>query len=287
MTWNDIFDKYVIPLEPVPTGRVPSGAPKHTVKALLTDIYGTLFISAPREKKSLKDSRSLDDIRHAISGLVPKETGSAKSASDLLDAYMSAIFEEHNRLKKQGIEWPEVNIDMIWQRVLGFDSIEKARQFALAFELIINPIYPMPHLDAFIQRLSRSPLVSGIISNAQFYTPLTFQYFFGDRPEHLGFNADLIFYSYRHDHGKPSQYLFKSAAEKITSTFGIQPKHVLYLGNDMLKDIYPAHVQGFQTVLFAGDMRSLKIREDDPRCVGLKPDMVVTDLSQLPDVAGF
>ena len=65
---------------------------------------------------------------------------------------------------------------------------------------------------------------------------------------------------------------------------GIQPVSVLYLGNDMLNDIYPARTVGFQTALFAGDRRSLRLRKDDPRCAALSPDLVVTDLGQLPQL---
>ena len=49
----------------------------------------------------------------------------------------------------------------------------------------------------------------------------------------------------------------------------------------MLKDIWPATQLGFKTALFAGDARSLRLREDDERCRGLKPDLVIDRLSQL------
>jgi putative hydrolase of the HAD superfamily len=53
------------------------------------------------------------------------------------------------------------------------------------------------------------------------------------------------------------------------------------VGNDMLKDIWPAARLGCKTALFAGDRRSLRLREDDERCRELEPDLVVDDLSQL------
>jgi putative hydrolase of the HAD superfamily len=49
----------------------------------------------------------------------------------------------------------------------------------------------------------------------------------------------------------------------------------------MLNDMLPAYAEGFQTALFAGDKRSLRLREDDPRCKNLSPDLVITDLRQL------
>ena len=64
---------------------------------------------------------------------------------------------------------------------------------------------------------------------------------------------------------------------------GIPVNAALYLGNDMLNDIYPAQKVGFKTALFAGDARSLRLREDDPGCKNLSPDIIITDLIQLLD----
>ncbi len=38
---------------------------------------------------------------------------------------------------------------------------------------------------------------------------------------------------------------------------------------------------GLKTALFAGDQRSLRLREHDPRCSTLEPDLIITKLSQL------
>jgi putative hydrolase of the HAD superfamily len=49
----------------------------------------------------------------------------------------------------------------------------------------------------------------------------------------------------------------------------------------MLNDIYPAKNTEFKTALFAGDSRSLRLRQEDKRCEDLLPDIVITDLIQL------
>jgi putative hydrolase of the HAD superfamily len=59
---------------------------------------------------------------------------------------------------------------------------------------------------------------------------------------------------------------------------------VLFIGNDMLKDIYASSQVGFKTALFAGDKRSLRLRDDDERTAGLKPDYVITELSQILEI---
>jgi len=46
-------------------------------------------------------------------------------------------------------------------------------------------------------------------------------------------------------------------------------------------DIAPSQQTGFQTILFAGDSRSLRLRTDDPGCNNVIPDLRITQLSQL------
>ena len=120
----------------------------------------------------------------------------------------------------------------------------------------------------------------GIISNAQFYTAYLFKWFLGSDLNDLGFDPELVYYSYQYEIAKPSPILFQLAAQKLKER-GITPPCVLYIGNDMLNDIYPAKAIGFQTALFAGDRRSLRLRADDPRCKHLRADLVITDLDQL------
>ncbi|MDD5476422.1 MAG: hypothetical protein PHU03_07930, partial [Syntrophales bacterium] len=133
-----------------------------------------------------------------------------------------------------------------------------------------------------LDTLKGSSVIMGIISNAQFYTPLLFSAHLGAGLEDLGFRKDLIFFSYELGYCKPSSTAFKKAARTLMNE-GIEPGQALYLGNDILKDIIPAGEAGLQTVLFAGDARSLNLREDDDRCRGIIPDMIVTSLSQVID----
>jgi putative hydrolase of the HAD superfamily len=126
----------------------------------------------------------------------------------------------------------------------------------------------------------RQGLLMGIVSNAQFYTSYLFKWFLSSEPPGLGFHPDLIFYSYCVGIAKPSQMLINMASAALQKR-GIQLDSVLFVGNDMLNDIYPATAVGMQTALFAGDQRSLQMRSDDYRCKGLSPNLVLTNLGQL------
>jgi putative hydrolase of the HAD superfamily len=153
------------------------------------------------------------------------------------------------------------------------------RALAVQYEVRANPTWPMPGLQACLAELQRRGLALGIISNAQFYTLELFPALLGQSLEQLGFDEDLQFYSYRHGQAKPGLPLYQMAADAVTGR-GLRPGEVLYIGNDMLNDIWGASRVGFRTALFAGDARSLRWREGDERVAGVQPDLVITQLQQ-------
>ena len=166
--------------------------------------------------------------------------------------------------------------------VIGDDNPERARAFAVEFELIVNPVYPMPNLKQVLGELKNRHIILGIISNAQFFTPYLFDWFLKTDLKHLGFEPGLILFSYKSGYAKPSLFLFEAASSRLKD-MNIPTDSVLYVGNDMLNDIYPAQKAGFKTGLFAGDARSLRLRSDKPVCKNLFADIVITDLVQLLD----
>ena len=278
MLKSDSWLKYITPLEPIPSGFDQRGKPLGKIDSFVFDIYGTLFICGCGDiGTSVECERNvvgLDELLQRY--LIPE------SATPLLDAFFSAIETEHTLMKRNGIEYPEVDVIRIWRKLLGTLQPEDLHRFALEFELIINPVYPMPHLDALLAACRCSGIKMGIISNAQFYTPILFEHFLKADILALGFDPDLTVLSYRIGQAKPSSVLFEMVGKNLDQN-GIPRSSALYLGNDMLNDIGPAHEAGFQTALFAGDARSLRLREGDPRCRGLSADMVITDLIQLLD----
>ena len=105
----------------------------------------------------------------------------------------------------------------------------------------------------------------------------------GGTPEELGFEPDLQVFSYRLQEAKPSEVPYRVAAESLRQR-GVEPEAALYIGNDLLNDIAPASKLGFVTALFAGDARSLRRREADPRVAEIRPDLTLTDLVELIEV---
>lgn len=270
--------KYIKSLSPLPTSLGQSGKLSGKIKCVLFDIYGTLFISGSGGIGVTKrESEETEEIAQLLLKFKVD-----KNPREILKGFFDAIKKKHEKLRTEGVDFPEVKIDHIWMDLLENNNIDRARKFAAIFELIINPVYPMPHLKELLSGCKNRKVLMGIISNSQFYTPYLFKWFLDSDLESLGFCSDLIFFSYRVGYAKPSIFMFQAAARRL-ERMNIPASSTLYIGNDMLKDIYPAKRAGFQTALFAGDARSLKLRKDSPECKNLSADTVVTDLIQLLD----
>jgi len=275
---KDLFEKYLSPLSPLPTPLNQSGKLDKKIKCVLFDIYGTMLISGSGDIGSAKKVlQETEQIEHLVEKFEIK-----RNATTLSKDFFNTVVKQHKKLRKKGIDYPEIDIDKIWMSVIGDDNLKRARAFALEFELIVNPVYPMPNLKKVLRELKNRHITLGIISNAQFFTPFLFDWFLKTDLKHLGFDPNLILFSYKFGYAKPSSFLFEVTSLRLKE-MNIPTDSVLYVGNDMLNDIYPAQKTGFKTGLFAGDARSLRLRSDESVCKNLSADIVITDLIQLLD----
>jgi putative hydrolase of the HAD superfamily len=267
------------PLEPLAVSLSPewealasSVLPKG-IRAILFDLYGTVFISGAGDIAVTPET--------APAASFPGE--GEPSLEKLTAFFREAVKRRHEEARAAGNAWPEVVVEEIWATYRGPLPETWGTQpcnLALRFELAVNPVYPMPGALEALRMLQSRGLVLGILSNAQFFSPLLFDAFFDASPEELGFDPELLIYSYLEGEAKPSPRLFAKARDILTRR-GIAANETLFIGNDMRNDITPAAKVGFKTALFAGDRRSLRLREDDNSCGGRKPDLVLKDLQTL------
>jgi putative hydrolase of the HAD superfamily len=87
---------------------------------------------------------------------------------------------------------------------------------------------------------------------------------------------DPIVVSGDHGYRKPDRRLFQAAAAGMQ----VAPEHVLYVGNDMYRDVYGAGQAGMATVMFDSDQGA----KEYPGCV---PDHVLIDHRQLLTILGL
>ena len=276
-----------------PTGVTESLTRFEGIKAVLFDLYGTLFISGSGDigiARAQSNAQALEESLESAGFSGDVSEAGARGATLL----MNQIEETHRRRREEGVECPEVDTRIIWRNVLallGRDGLLRGViddasivRLAVEYECRVNPVWPMPGLEETLHGLKEKGILLGIVSNAQFYTPLLFRAFLGGTPEDLGFAPELCVWSYEAGEAKPSIRLFRRAADALHGQYGLAPGSVLYVGNDRLNDIRPASQVGFKTALFAGDKRSLRLREGDARCDAARPDAIIAGLTQLRDV---
>jgi putative hydrolase of the HAD superfamily len=284
------------PVSPVPTEISEHLLALKEIRAVIFDVYGTLFVSASGDIGTSRGSASSSPFGEALAltGFIPpKHPRNIPEIGDAArDLYFAAIRKHHERLRREGIDFPEVDIREVWKetiegltrsKIIGpaESTSDRIEALAVEAECRLNPVWPMPGLVRILEYANSRGYLLGIVSNAQFYTPLLFPALTEKDLTALGFAEDLRVWSYRLNTAKPSLRIFGALLGTLRSAYGIEPQETVYIGNDMLNDMYTAHTAGMRTVLFAGDARSLKMRTDDPRCSDVRPDRTVTGLEQL------
>ena len=256
-------------------------------RAYLLDVYGTLFTSASGDISLAGNQDRAAAVAAAFSccGL---DAPGKKDTQTLSREFRSAIEAAHAELRERGVECPEIDVRAIWQR--AFSAAETAlpaelvEDFALCYELHANPVWPMPQADHLLAGLRTRNLPMGIVSNAQFYTPQLFPALLGGTLRELGFRSEFCAFSFEYGSAKPGSALFAPPLAALAA-LGIDSSQVVYVGNDMLNDIVAAHRAGCMTVLYAGDRRSLRLREDNKGAQAVLPNSVVRALARVLTVS--
>ncbi|MCC5846469.1 MAG: HAD hydrolase-like protein [Verrucomicrobia bacterium] len=268
------------PMEPRATELQPRLPEISGIRAVIFDVYGTCFISGSGDigvsTADPKTEALVESLKEQGVELPPDMAGSS------LVRFYELIENRHQDLKGAGTAYPEIRILDIWEqwrREFGLQV--DVPQLAIDVECRINPVWPMPGLIHALEQLQAGGVTLGIVSNAQVFTPCLFSALAGHGLADLGFSPGHCVWSWRLQEAKPSPRLYEILLESLE---GMAPHECLYVGNDMRNDIAPAAKVGMRTALFAGDARSLRLREGDPLVGEIQPDVVVTALSQIPGV---
>lgn len=281
------------PLFPVSTHHSTKLEPLYGIKCIAFDFYGTMFISGvgdigiDEDQQKASSNVFLQSLQETGFTIRDKEAGKYGISlfKEVIESFISAA-------KNNGIDYPEPEIREVWWEVLtqllaedyieGKLNKETAVRFGIEFEFRINNIWPVPNLESILTSLLDRDLELGIISNSQFYTPLAFEATMEKSLEEFGFNPNLLIWSFESGRKKPSPHfyeLFVKAAEKE----GLKPEQILYVGNDIRKDIQPANALNLKTALYVGDQRSLRHEPDELTRQAYQPDLIIDNLNQILD----
>jgi len=280
----------------------------HGIRAVLWDVYGTLcgaavgdleqsLVQEGRLQSAARATIAEFELGEALARLYPDTPGDLA----LRDRYLELIGQSHKHSEAAGVEYPEVVIENIWLTILrdccgkGYQPfhdepiMNTAYRIAYFFDAQFQQMFLYQGINKCLRGLKNAGIIQGIISNAQFYTPIHLRRLLRLAEQNRNLELDeffsegLMFFSYELGYSKPNTAAFQQARDKL-GLEGIAQHEICYIGNDMLKDIRPALSVGMRAVLFAGDQDQVVSRRDDERCKDLAASAVVTEPSQITDI---
>ncbi len=260
------------------------------IKCIAFDFYGTIFISAAGDI-GIDENQNEGNVRFLKEALTACDFNISDDAAGKkgIAVFNEAVERHTNQMKEQGVDYPEPDIREVFFDVLtvlhrdevitGKVTKDAATLFAIEFEFRSNAIWPLPDLLTDLENLKKQGYMLGIISNSQFYSPISFEAMTGITINNFGFVENLQKWSYRYGIKKPSLSFYRLFVDELPQ-YNLQPEEVLYIGNDLFKDVVPAKEFGMKTALFVGDTRSIR-HESEDLIEKHMPDIIIDELSQI------
>src|SRR5258708_2153861 len=207
-------------------------------KVIFWDVYGTLVMAQRGNLDSLVQREA--ELRTVFERTV-KNFGLDVPPERLHELFLRGIRAEREARVAQGIAYPEVRIDEIWFKLLEKfrpedpPTINFAREVSLFFQRQANPTQLQPHAFDVLTALKQRGVRHGIVSNAQFYTPIELSLLLRDESacaictyESI-FDPLLVFFSFDLGVAKPDLALFRRAVEALTRA-DVMPDDCVFVG---------------------------------------------------------
>lgn len=299
---------FVRQLEPVD---YPSHCEKLTdIRAIICDVYGTLvnywrpgFETKESRAQKIEESFKKISDRFGMTPFLAELNPAERPEKTLSDFYNGLIALNHEKAAKKGVAFPEVKIEDIWSLIIlilkrrGYNpshylhcsESEFSRYLAFTYNFLSLGRQLYPGIVTTLERLKASNIVIGIVSNAQFYTPIDLTLFIREQSEQQIddfselFESDLTFFSYEYGVAKPNQLMFRKLFDALYE-YHILPSQTVFVGNDLRVDIQPAIEAGMRTALFTGDKESLYTHDLGDSVV---PDITFQNWEELPSKISF
>jgi putative hydrolase of the HAD superfamily len=280
------------------------------IRVMIFDVYGTLFNYWKPEfgREETKNKSLLDAFASTIGffGMEPyllEMNPNSPSEKTLWDLYHGLIAIKRDLVRDKDIEQPEIRIEEVWLTILlmlkrhGYsfskadlgpdDDLSRCIAYYYNFHVFRRGLYP--GVAEALASLKQKNLTLGILSNAQFYTPIDLTLFLRHqstgRIEDRGelFDEDLVFYSCDYRAAKPSHLLFRKLFDALYE-LQVLPSQTVFVGNDLASDIKPAKEIGLKTAFFTGDDQCAFVHGLEDSVV---PDIAFSDWSELPRLVSF
>jgi putative hydrolase of the HAD superfamily len=288
----------------------PSVGEKLTdIRAVVFDVYGTLinYWRSDMERKEGLQSIFLEACgkvsdRFGFTDYLAAMNPEEAPAKTLYDLYCGLIALRRDRAQHPGISNPEIKIEEVWSTILlmlkrhGYRaenlqglSGDLPRQIAYTYNFFSLGRRLYPGVTEALSALRKLSIDLGIVSNAQFYTPIDLTLLIRDQSgghyEDFNelFDPDFTLFSFEWGAAKPDPLLFRKLFDALYER-RILPQQTVFVGNDLVLDIEPAAAAGMKTAFFSGDRKSAFFHDREGEIV---PDIAFSSFCDLPAMIDF
>jgi FMN phosphatase YigB (HAD superfamily) len=274
------------------------------VRAVLWNVYGTLLSLQGGELlyehpqpfvMNVALEKTIQEFK--MWGSMSRKPG---QPAEYLTHIYSQLLAEHRSLPSKSEKFREVASDRLWEAIIKkllqkdykfdagfFGSLnEFSRKVAYFFHASLQGTACYPGAAVALRHVAECGLVQGLLADGQCFTTLQLQRgLAAQQAAELDnwLTPDCISLSYEVRGRKPSERLFRHALDALARR-GIGASEVLHVGSRLQQDLAPARRLGMRTALFAGDKASLQATPEQLKEPTNRPDVLLTDLSQLVEV---
>jgi len=277
------------------------------VRAVLWNVYGTLVAISTGDllfehPLPIILNVALDKTLQEFKMWSSMSRKPGQPADYLAQLYKQVLLEQKS-FPGGGEKYPEVASDRLWETLVKklltkdykwdagfFGSLnEFSRKVAYFFHASLQGTACYPGAAEALRHVSQSGLTQGLLADGQCFTAAQLQRCLQQQDgsakvdEWLGTEERWLSYEIRGR--KPSERLFRGAMTALADK-GLDTSEILHVGSRVREDLMPAKRLGMRTGLFAGDKVSLQATPEQLKDANTRPDVLLTELSQIADVVG-
>ena len=275
------------------------------LRAVLWNVYGTLvnvlsgqlFFEHPQKfVMEIALDKTVQEFK--MWGSMSRKPG---QPADYMGEIYHRVLADQKMLPSPGEKYPELHAERIWEAI-----VKKLNQKDYKYDVSMYGTLPefsqkiayffhasLQGSDCYegaaqaLEFVPQAGLKQGLLADTQCFSFV--QLHRGLAKQHCPVALDALFdrslRSLSHEVGakKPSERLFKHALTQLAAK-GIAPHQVLHVGSRITHDIVPAKKLGMRTALFAGDKDSLQVTRENLKDPATRPDVMMTELSQIVEI---
>ena len=306
--WLSQRDDLIWPVAPkhVPVKAVPSIKPLTGIKAVTWNVYGTLLRITDGEFCEItpQPHRMQIALEKTINEFNMWQSMSRKPGAPweyMLAQYKDLFGEMQLTAPANKGDVGQVDSTKLWRKLISRleykeyqydadfygDADDYAEKVAFFFHQCLQGTAAMEKSAVVLTAVMEAGFAQGLLADGQSFTLVQLLRALQEttRLPAVGrlFTPGCVVMSYDVGVRKPSRTLFTTAVEAF-GRIGLSPDEVLYVSNRLRDDLWIAKQVGLRTALFAGDMNSLQASADDLLQPDLRPDRLLTKLTQIRHV---